>query len=206
MKLGSNINSKQKESQLVEGRKLTYEVKDFLNDSINQIRPLKYNIRSYMNPNELIQLFEKDLPLSRYSIGRKSLIDDLVDLSKHFFDQTISKNIHIQLEVIKTNMCRLFHVDNMRQRLLCTYKGPGTEWLDHSNVKREGLGKGCNEKIVKDFSKINRAKTFEVLLLKGKKYGEKEPAMVHRSPQIEEVSKTRVLLKIDECEKGDNDV
>ena len=106
--------------------------------------------------------------------------------------------MNIRIEVVHTNKCRLFHEDYYRQRLLCTYIGPGTEWLDHSNVNREALGKGCNEKIVKDFSKINKAEEFEVLLLKGAKFGEDSISVVHRSPAIEKEKKTRVLLKIDE--------
>ena len=68
--------------------------------------------------------------------------------------------------------------------------------MDHSNVNREALGKGSNEKIVKDFGKINRAKKFDVLLIKGSKYGGDELGVIHRSPPIEE-EEDRVLLKID---------
>ena len=104
----------------------------------------------------------------------------------------------IQLEIVDTNKCRLFHEDFYRQRLLCTYMGPGTEWLSHSNVNREFLGKGCNDDIVKDPSLINRANTFDVIIVKGAKYENGERSVVHRSPPIEHQGITRVVLKIDE--------
>mgnify|MGYP001279277976 CR=1 FL=1 len=34
-------------------------------------------------------------------------------------------------------MCRLFHEDNNHQRLLCTYLGSGTEWIEDSFVNRK---------------------------------------------------------------------
>ena len=87
----------------------------------------------------------------------------------HFLKQQQNPdNIKLQLEIVTTDMCRLFHADYYRQRLLCTYLGPGTEWLDHSNVNRHALGKGRNNNIVKDETAINRANTFDVLILKGK--------------------------------------
>ena len=106
--------------------------------------------------------------------------------------------MRFQVEIVRTNKCRLFHQDNNIQRLLCTYMGPGTEWLNHSNVNRKALGKGCNGNIVKDFNLINKSKNFEVLLLRGKKYKNGELGVVHRSPPVEKDAKTRVLLKIDE--------
>ena len=78
--------------------------------------------------------------------------------------------------------------------------GPGTEWLDNENVRREGLGRGCNTNIVKDFDKINRAEEFQVLLLKGLKYGRKEQGDVHRSPPVTQQGDTRIILLIDECD------
>ena len=83
-------------------------------------------------------------------------------------------------------MCRLFHIDNLRQRLLCTYLGPGTEWLDQSNVNWDGLGKGCNKKIVKDLKIVNQTKSGELIMLYGLKHELNLP-IVHRSPEIEKI-------------------
>ena len=111
----------------------------------------------------------------------------------------MSKRNRMKLQIlpVNSNMCRLFHEDYYRQRLLCTYLGPGTEWLDHDNVNRAGLGRGRNDNIVKDESKINRAKTFDVILLKGPRT-KSGLGVVHRSPPVQKTDQIRVLLKIDE--------
>ena len=102
-------------------------------------------------------------------------------------------------------MCRLFHIDNLRQRLLCTYLGPGTEWLDHSNVIWDGIGNGCNKKIVKEPDKVNQTQLGEPIILHGLKHETNLP-LVHRSPEIENKNLTRVLLKIDECAQDKENV
>ena len=37
--------------------------------------------------------------------------------------------VRLRLERITEDACRRFHADHVRLRLLCTYRGPGTEWL-----------------------------------------------------------------------------
>lgn len=41
-------------------------------------------------------------------------------------------------------------------RMLCTYYGPGTEWIPEAFANRAGLGQGDNEKVVLDFSQVRR--------------------------------------------------
>ena len=199
MDLTSTESTTQKPEIFLRDPKEIPEVTDFLNSVLNQFKSFDYSIKKRFDTDKLFEFLTQELPMSSFQLGRELFINELVNLSELFFDLTKTKNIKIQIQVIHTDMCRLFHVDNIRQRLLCTYIGPGTEWLDSSNVFRDGLGKGCNDKIVKDYEKINRAKPFEVLLLKGAKYGKSELSTVHRSPPIEKESKTRILFKIDEC-------
>ena len=184
-----------------ESRKSNPEIIEYLNDTLGSLEPLSYHIEDFFDSSELFEVLNEDLPIGSFVSGRRQFIDDMIHLCEIFFKMTENKNITFQLEIVKADMCRLFHVDNMRQRLLCTYTGWGTEWLEHSNVYRDGLGKGSNKKIVKDFKKIKKAKPFEVLILKGAKYRGREYAVVHRSPPVEKGFKTRVLLKIDEYQK-----
>ena len=180
-------------------RKEVPEILEYLNDTFDRLKSLDYFINDMFDTEELFETLEKDLPNSSFNTHKGFFIKDILYLGESFFELTKSKKMRIQIEIVKTNMCPLFHVDHIRQRLLCTYMGPGTEWLDHSNVYRDGLGKGCNHKIVKDFKMVNKARTFETLILKGVMYAGKDLAVVHRSPPIEKDFKTRVLLKIDEC-------
>lgn len=108
---------------------------------------------------------------------------------------TISKanSFKLSLSTVNTNMCRKFHSDINDLRLLCTYSGPGTLWLedniDVESDKRE-------ESI--DLTKINQADTGSILILKGSIYpNEETKPIIHRSPSIEEDVEKRLLLRID---------
>lgn len=183
---------------IYETREQIPEIVEYLQNTINQMKSLNYILDDTFDPDEAFEMLHEDLPDGHIKGQKEYFIADIIRLCSIFYSLTTSKKMRIQIEIVKTDMCRLFHQDNYRQRLLCTYIGPGTEWLNHSNVNQEALGKGCNTKIVKDFQKINKAKAFEVILLKGAKYKERELGVIHRSPPIEKEKKVRVLLKIDE--------
>ena len=183
---------------LVEARDEVEEIANYLRDVIHDLRPLMVAYNNGFNSERTYELLDKHLPEGSISGQKQMFIADIMRLATLFDAETISGKMNLQLKIVTTDMCRLFHVDSYRQRLLCTYLGPGTEWLDHSNVERKAIGKGSNENIVKDITAINRANAFDVLMLKGKKYGKGELAVVHRSPPIVLHNKTRVLLKIDE--------
>ena len=194
----SNQQTTWGEDVVIEHREEIPEIVQYLNNTIDQLQPLRYEIGKVFDTEETFKNLINDLPNGSVKGQKEYFIEDIIRLGKLFFESKKNTKMNIQIEIVKTNMCRLFHADCYRQRLLCTYMGPGTQWLDNSNVNRKALGKGSNAHIVKDFNKINQAKAFEVILLKGKKYGGDELGIVHRSPPIEQESKTRVLLKIDE--------
>ncbi len=72
-------------------------------------------------------------------VSIRALAGDMVHLSKLFSE--IAKTIHprVRLERVEDDGCALFHADSLRLRLLCTYAGPGTQWLENFNVRREQL-------------------------------------------------------------------
>ena len=183
---------------LVEARGQIDAIANYIDNVLEELTSFIHIFNDGIDSDTLYNLLDQHLPDGPVADEKKILIDDILRLATLFEATTKSDNIKLQLEIVTTDMCRLFHADYYRQRLLCTYLGPGTEWLDHSNVNRHALGKGRNNNIVKDETAINRANTFDVLILKGRKYGEGELAVVHRSPPIIRYNKTRVLLKIDE--------
>ena len=182
---------------LVEARGQIDAIANYIDNVLEELTSFIHIFNDGIDLDTLYKLLDQHLPDGPIADEKKILIDDILRLATLFEATTKSDNIKLQLEIVTTDMCRLFHADYYRQRLLCTYLGPGTEWLDHSNVHRHALGKGSNN-IARDETAINRANTFDVLILKGKKYGEGELAVVHRSPPIMRHNKTRVLLKIDE--------
>ena len=183
---------------LVEARSQIHAIANYIDNVLEELTSFIHIFNDGIDSDELYNLLDQHLPNGPIANEKKILIDDILRLATLFETTIKSRNIKLQLEIITTDMCRLFHADYYRQRLLCTYLGPGTEWLDHSNVNRNALGKGRNNSIVKDETAIKRANTFDVLILKGQNFGEGELAVVHRSPPIIRHNKTRVLLKIDE--------
>jgi len=105
---------------------------------------------------------------------------------------------HLCLEAVGSDACRKFHTDMVRIRLLCTYRGPGSEWVPDDHVRRAHLGPhGENEDIVPDATAIRRVPRFAAALLKGDAYDPHTPGIVHRSPPLIDGAAARLLLRID---------
>lgn len=119
-------------------------------------------------------------------------------------------SLSVRLDVISTDKCRRFHADYKHVRLLCTYVGPGTEWVEERDLDREALRlrdapdgstfERTNARIVPDPLAIHRANPGDVLLLKGESYpGNRGRGAVHRSPPIERAKHDtrRLVLTVD---------
>lgn len=92
-----------------------------------------------------------------------------------------SSLLHVRLEAVNTNACRKFHVDNMTARMLCTYRGRGTQ------VAQRGA----------EGSPIT-VSAGDAILLRGARWpGKEETTIQHRSPPIAGTGETRLLLAID---------
>lgn len=144
-----------------------------------------------------LKSLQEKLPLSAEAQS-KALLDEIKFLAQQMLFIEPHQSLKVQFSKVDTHMCQLFHVDYLRLRLLCTYRGEGTQLLDNEFVQRKGLGKGCNGKIIKDKTKIQTASCFDVLCLKGERYpGNDKNGVVHRSPAMESKEHWRLLLKID---------
>jgi hypothetical protein len=181
-------------------RRKIKSIQFYIEEHMSDIEPLEYTIREFHDNEALASLLDEDLPGYSNRRDKKLFIEDLISNSNYFFNLTSSKQVRIQLHSVENTRCPLFHVDNIKQRLLCTYKGLGTEFLSDDQVMREGLCSGDNEKVVKDFSKILKAQEFDLLILKGLKHHEGSLGAVHRSPEIDsrDSGQRRLILKIDE--------
>jgi hypothetical protein len=89
--------------------------------------------------------------------------------------------VRLRLECIADDACRRFHADNVALRLLCTYLGPGTEWLPDPAAP----------------DRLRRMPPLAVALLKGRGWGDGGAACVHRSPPIAGLGVRRLLLAVD---------
>lgn len=70
--------------------------------------------------------------------GQADFLEDLGWLVEAFFCLTGARRIGLRLRVLDKPMCPRFHVDHVPLRLVTTYQGAASEWLDES-----GLTVGC---------------------------------------------------------------
>ena len=112
-----------------------------------------------------------------------ALLADIASLARLFAAIAGSSAVRLRLEHLDDDSCRLFHVDAVRLRLLCTYAGAGTDWLG-----RDG--------------RIHRMAAFQVGLFKGSRHPDPGPRTRHRSPPVSRLPqgrRARLLLCIDEA-------
>ncbi|WP_079230280.1 DUF1826 domain-containing protein [Pseudomonas putida] len=101
-----------------------------------------------------------------------------------------ARRVGLRLRVLQGAMCPRFHVDNVPLRLLTTYVGPGSEWLEEGVVERAGLHLAATP-----VDNIRSLKPGEVAVLKGEKWlGNEGAGLIHRSPASEQ---RRLLLSLD---------
>lgn len=127
-----------------------------------------------------------------------SFWEDVYLLAADFLSFSNRKEGTVVLKVIENDACTKFHTDGYALRLFTTYYGHGTEWLPEKATNRKGLGKS-NDIIVKDPARVQQMDTFEVGILKGELPHQPNSTrgIVHRSPEIGETRKKRIILRVD---------
>ncbi|CAM3859370.1 DUF1826 domain-containing protein [Litorimonas haliclonae] len=96
-----------------------------------------------------------------------------------------ASKLQVRVELVDTDACKKFHRDNVKARLVCTYKGPGTVY----GVARIGA----------EPDQINQADTGHPVLLKGRLWSKgAETYLLHRSPRIESAGLSRIVVVMDE--------
>lgn len=155
-------------------------------------------------PEALPHLRLEDVPVARAdnalaaalptrSRSLAPLLDDVARLAELYGRVTGRNSLRLRLERVTDDACRRFHADNIRLRLLCTYRGPGTEWLpaDLAHPMPDG---GIAEPVPAAIRRLGR---FEVGLLKGIAWTGSQSCL-HRSPPIAGTGTARLVLCLDE--------
>jgi hypothetical protein len=119
-----------------------------------------------------------------------------------FFALSRAETVRAELAVVAHDKCRKFHADYVGLRLLCTYAGPGTEWVEEAAVDRAALDHAevcvdtCNARVVRG-ALVHRCAPFDVLVLKGHHWpGNDGFGAVHRSPPVEAAGARRLVLTL----------
>lgn len=100
--------------------------------------------------------------------------------------------LELRLEVVRTDSCRKFHADYVTARLITTYHGEGTDWLDETDAARVADGLSPE--------RVQRLATFDVGLFKGKLATDR-PA-IHRSPPIADTGAVRLLMVLNPAQRS----
>lgn len=91
-----------------------------------------------------------------------------------------ARRVGLRLRALEGAMCPRFHVDHVPARLICTYAGPGSEWLT-----------------APDAVQVEQLSTGDVAVLKGERWlGNKGQGLVHRSPAVP-AGQRRLMLTLD---------
>jgi hypothetical protein len=158
------------------------------------------NIMEVVTPDNAEQILLSRLPKMVNHAGLVEDIAELVDIFCCLFD---TKKVGLRLATSHSATCPRFHVDNVICRLVTTYNGPATQWLEHINVVRGKLGhasKGEADEssgLIRDSAIIQQVSRGDIALLKGERWSNNSGGgLVHRSPAVN-ANTTRVFLSLD---------
>ncbi|WP_324738007.1 DUF1826 domain-containing protein [Pseudoalteromonas sp. CuT4-3] len=168
--------------------------------STNAIKPLELAVSPDDAFDKLVTALKPD-DNNRDEID--ALCKDIALLVEMFCCLFDLKRAGLRLKILDKPMCPCFHVDKIPCRLVTTYQGIATQWLNHSDVDRSKLGTGNLGKpdeesgLFKSLNNINQLNQGDVALLKGEYWDENEGAgLVHRSPPVA-ANEQRLLLTLD---------
>lgn len=146
------------------------------------------NIRFQCALGELPDILQQAMYTGGFGkrVGNHVLLADILMLANHFARAMRTDTVEIRLERIVNNACKKFHADYVTARLITTYVGQGTQWLDGPDAADCGCGDSHN---------IRQLSTGDVGVFKGRLWPESVPA-IHRSPPIEGSGEERLVLVI----------
>ncbi|MEZ8822972.1 DUF1826 domain-containing protein [Vibrio amylolyticus] len=133
----------------------------------------------------------------------KALIENIAELVDMFCYLFELKEAGVRLATLNNAMCPRFHVDHVPCRLVTTYHGSATQWIENHKVNRSKLGHGSLGQadaisgLYPQESDIQQLTCGDVALLKGERWsGNENLGLVHRSPS-DLSGETRLLLTLD---------
>ncbi len=115
---------------------------------------------------------------------REQLIDDVAALADIFSGLMRAPYLRLRFDVVTTNACRRFHIDAVTARLVCTYRGTGTQYA----ISTDGAAP----------ERVFTVPTGAPIILRGTLWPEHpRSGLLHRSPPIEGTGETRLVLVLD---------
>jgi len=148
-------------------------------------------------PSTRVRLKTKDVRAAAHDIcaqagmpecaERDWMVKDVAALADIFASIMTTWQVALRFDVLTGNACRKFHIDVVSSRLICTYRGPGTQY---------GVPKSGN-----DPDQIFDVPTGSPIMLRGTRWpNQSGPDVRHRSPPIEGSGTTRLNLVLDDVQ------
>ena len=167
-------------------------IKDLSTNFIKSREVLKLQWHQDLDDSWTIQ---ENLPESLETSFRSMLINLILESGEMLGSLVGCKKIGIRIATLRSPMCPLFHVDNIRCRMLITLYGEGTQWISNQDVDWEVFFDRENIDIPsKENANIKQLATGHWSLLKGSAWNNNFNGVVHRSPHDE---KDRLILSLD---------
>ena len=124
---------------------------------------------------------------------RAWLQQDIIGLADILSALMNARYLRLRLDVVTTNGCRKFHIDVATARLVCTYRGTGTQY----GVSSDG----------DDPRRVFTVQTGAPILLRGTLRPTEPPSsLLHRSPPIEGTGETRFVLVLDPVDDPEDEI
>lgn len=124
---------------------------------------------------------------------RDWLCADITTLADTFANLMNTPWLRLRLDVVTTNACRKFHIDALSGRMVCTYRGTGTQY----GISTDG----------DDPKRVYTVPTGAPILLRGTLWPTQPPSgLLHRSPPIEGTGETRLVLVLDPIHDPDEEI
>ena len=167
-------------------RQLESPLKDKANSLLSQKPDLQFS--EVLSPDKVVKILSTELGSNRYMLP---LYEDISKLVEMFCDIFNLNEVWLRIDAIDNPMCPRFHTDRVKCRLVTTYSGPGTQWLNNDCVNRTKLGHGSGglsdeqSGLLRGSSEIKQLGIGDVALLKGEAWRDNEGSgIVHRSPHV----------------------
>lgn len=123
---------------------------------------------------------------------RDMLVGDIAAMAAIFSEVMRASYLRLRLDVVTNNACRKFHIDALTARLICTYRGTGTQY----GISRDGG----------DPRRIRTVPTGAPMILRGTLWPESPASgLLHRSPPIQGKGETRLVLVLDPVADPESD-
>lgn len=122
--------------------------------------------------------------------GMTALAHDATELAAFFVQLSGSSSVRLRLDWVTEQQCPRIHADRVPMRLLCTYRGPGTEWIANDVTL-------ASPDVEPPKSMLNRFGAGDVAIMKGSLSGGSVGPLRHRSPPLECPAEWRLLLTLD---------